>query len=478
MKKNAKVLFAIPPERYHLYREIGNEPTMHMGLAYVATYLASCLPVEVRLVDAPVERMGTKEFCRLVEEYRPLILAMTAYTFQIKDAAWIAEQVKKRLPDLQIVIGGYHVNAIPSRTLKEFPVFDTAVFGEGEQTAVELVKQIQTGGGGGRDGTAYRNKDEVVVNPGRAFIEDLADIPYPDFSLFRMNRYANTVDPPSMFWLRCVPIYINRGCPYKCKFCLRSFGNRVRYRELEHVMGEIERDIFDYRANRLLIMDETFTVNRESTIRFTDEMTRRAFHKKLKWFCQTRVDLVDEELLKRLKLSGCRYMNFGIESGSEEQLKAVDKKVVLHQARKVVGEAMRLGMRVQCGFIFGLPGETVETAKETIETSIRIDPSVATFSILTPFPGTKIYEMARRGEGGLKLLTEDWSQYGKQVARGALELENLPFKQLLSLQNLAYRRFYLRPKKILNIFLFVSPAKILRYLVGYLLQMQKRKRSV
>ena len=476
VSENNKILFLIPPERTNFYREIGNEPTMHIGLAYVATYVATHLPMEVKVIDATVEKVREQQIYRIIENYKPNILAMTAYTFQIKDAARIAEETKARVPGVRVIIGGYHVNAIPERTLREFPGFDFAVFGEGEQTAVELIQDIRAGGNAkGVHGVARRQGDEIIINPQREYIDDLSSLPYPDFSLFAIRKYGNTVDPPSMFWLRCVPIYMNRGCPFKCTFCLRSFGNRIRYRPLEHVMGEIERDLLKYRANRLIILDETFTTNREYTMRFSHRMIRNGFNKRVKWFCQTRTDLADSELLLQLKSAGCRFINFGIESGSEEQLRAVNKKVTLSHALNMVREAVKLGIRVQCGFIIGLPGETQKTAKDTIQTALRVDPSIATFSILTPFPGTPIYDMAVKGEGGLKLLTEDWSRYNKQVAGGVLELEGLPLKQLLALQNLAYRRFYLRPRKIFNILLFVTPSKVLRYLVGYLLRMHSKR---
>jgi len=471
MHEDYRILFAIPPEPFRLVQEIGNEPSVHIGLAYVATCAAAEPGVSVRVLDAPAQGVGVRGFERVLAGYRPDLLAMTAYTFQIQNAARVAAEAKRVLPGLKTVIGGTHVNAIPRRTLDEFPSFDLAVFGEGERTLVELVRSLRAGGTGqGVEGVAYRSGEGACRNPPRPYIDDLTEIPYPDFSLFPMRRYANTVDPPMKVWLRCVPITIHRGCPYRCKFCLRSFGNRVRTRPVEHALGEIERDVADYRANRILIYDETFSVNRAFALRFCEEMRRRGLDRKVRWFCQTRTDLIDVPLLREFARAGCHYVNLGIESGSEEQLRAVAKGADTRGAGRIVREAERLGVRVQCGFIIGLPGETEASARETIRTAVRLDPSVATFSILTPFPGTEIYEMARRGEAGLRLLTEDWSRYGKQAGGGALELENLPLRRLLELQNLAYRSFYLRPGKFLNVFLFVTPFKVLRYLLGYFLR--------
>lgn len=474
MTKKPKILFAIPPGRFALLRDIGNEPTIPIGLAYVATYVADKLPVEVKVLDAPTERVNVEKFVRIIDTVRPDILAITAYTFQIKEAALVVEEVKKKFPEIKAIIGGYHVNALPSRTLHEFPMFDYAVFGEGEQTAVELILAIiENRTPSSIPGTAYREGEDVITNSRREYLNDISEIPYPDFSLFPVGRYANTIDPPMMFWLRSIPILINRGCPYRCLFCSRSFGNKVRYRPLDHVMGEIERDRKEYRANRLIILDETFTVNREFTMQFTDDLIRRGLHSRIKWMCQTRTELVDPEVLVLMKRSGCRFITFGIESGNEERQRAVEKKLDLAGAREIIGQAMKLGIRVQCTFIIGLPGETEKTAGETIDASIDLDPSISTYSILTPFPGTVIYDMAVRGEKGLRLLTQDWSKYGKQVA-GALELEDLPLRRLLALQNMAYRKFYLRPKKIINTLLFVSPFKMVRYLFGYIWRMYTR----
>jgi radical SAM superfamily enzyme YgiQ (UPF0313 family) len=194
-------------------------------------------------------------------------------------------------------------------------------------------------------------------------------------------------------------------------------------------------------------MDESFAQDRERARAISTGLLDLGLDRRMYWLCQTRVDSVDRDTLRLMARSGCRYIAFGVESGSPGILESAGKRIDKDRVRQSVREAHEAGIRVDNFFIIGLPGESRETVRETIRFAIELDSDFAAFFLLVPYPGSRMFEMARRGEGGLRLLTLDWDLYGLQMGR-SLELETLPRSVLERLQFEAYLRFYLRPRRL------------------------------
>ncbi len=439
----------------------------YLGIAYMSAVIKQN-GYEVYIIDAIAERLSKKNLMERIKEINPDVVGLTAPTQQIYDAYEIASIVKSISSRTITVIGGYHASALPEQTLKDFDSFDYLIHGEGEYALLELlnaisknnIEQLKT-----IDGLAYREGNNVIVNLHNNYI-DLNTLPMPDFNEFKLEIYKPFYTFISHD-LRELPIMTSRGCPYDCVFCYRSGGDIVRYRDIESVIEEIKRDIDVYGVNQILFVDETFTLNMKRTSAICDRLIETGLSKRIEWGCETRVDVVNKELLVKMRRAGCRVISYGIESGAQEILDKATKGLKIEDIEKAVQWTKEADIQIYANFIIGLPYDTEETIKKTIRFSIGLDPDAASFSILTPFPGTGLIDMVKKGEGGLKIISYDWRDYGKQVGK-SLELNNISRRKLEALQRKAYMRFYIRPKKFINLFKIIGLKTFIKYLLDFI----------
>jgi anaerobic magnesium-protoporphyrin IX monomethyl ester cyclase len=225
------------------------------GLAYIAAYLLN-QGYEVEIIDAKSLSLKTAQVVAIAREKKPDIVGISAMTPDIIWAGKIADGIKADEPDIPIIIGGPHVTALPERTLREFPSFDIAVIGEGEITITELLNVIQYFDISmdiyNVKGVAFRRDGQVVVTEPRNPIDNLDSLPFPAWHLF----------PPRSDY----PVFSTRGCPFRCKFCMRVIGNNTRKRSPENVIAEIERNINKYHSESFWFSDEVFGINRQWTV--------------------------------------------------------------------------------------------------------------------------------------------------------------------------------------------------------------------
>jgi radical SAM superfamily enzyme YgiQ (UPF0313 family) len=407
-----------------------------LGLGYLAGYLRA-RGVKVGIVDAMFDRLSLEETVQRVVDAAPRLVGLTAMTHEIRRAAEVARAIRRRLPGARFVIGGPHSTALPERTLEEFDVFDFGVFGEGEETLLELWSALERGENGAAlekiAGLVWRRGGQASRNGPRPWIRDLDALPQPAWDLYGPSEVYQ--------------VFASRGCPFQCIFCMRVLGDEVRFRSPRSVADEFEAVVERYHPRQIDFSDETFTLRRGWTLEICDELTRRGLHRKVRWFANGRVNTVDEELLRRMREAGCVRIGFGIESGNEEILRAAHKGTSVAQVEKAVAACKRVGLQVEAFYILGFPGETRRTALDTIRLAARLNTTTAAFGIMVPYPGTRVAEMAERGEGGYRLLSRDWSAYDKHLGN-ALELATLSRRDLEGLQARAYLWFYLRNLRI------------------------------
>jgi len=451
-----RVMVVIPPTRLHRNRDIGfKELLPHIGVAYVSAAFEAAGAC-VQIVDSVAERLDLDAIMSRFRAFRPHILGLTASTYQVHEADGVARAARSADPHVHIMLGGYHVSALPQRTLEEFPVYDAAMYGEAEATAMEYVEKWRRGEAvEDVAGTAVRGADgAITVNPPREAPQDLDALPFPAFHLMPLDRYRGFY---SMHASHEHPLTMctARGCPYHCIFCFKSTGSRYRMRSVDDVMQEMDRSMERFHPTQIVFTDEIFTFDKERTKAFCERMISKGYHECLHWICQDRVDLADFETLKLMKRAGCTTVSYGIESGSQEIIRSIRKNFKLEQAREAINMTKQAGIWADTNFIIGHPGDTPDTVRETIDFAISLDPDSTSFAILCPFPGTEVARMAAAGEGGLRLLSEDWTTYGKQVGE-ALELENISRPVLERFHRLAYMRFYLRRGKWLSLFRVVN----------------------
>ena len=455
-----RLALVIPPVIMHEYRDPGMKLSLpHIGIAYLASNVDP-RRVEVIILDCPVERITIGKLILKLKQFNPNVVGLTANSFQINEAGMAAAAIKKAIPQAITLIGGYHVTPIPVETMKRFPAFDIAVHGEGELTLRHLLDTLSDSGDLSTvNGICYRDGMEIKLNPPRAFISDLDTLAFPGFHLMPMEKYRGFYNL-YLFRNRVAMVSTARGCPYQCIFCHKITGSNYRVRSIAPVVEEIKGYLRDFNINQLAIANETFTINIDRVRIFCEKLIEEGISKKVRWICQSRVDLVNQEILKLMKKAGCRAISFGIESGNQDIINKIKKNLKLETALEAIRWSKQAGILTDTNFIIGHPNETIRTIKDTINFAIKLDPHLVSFSILTPFPGTVVAEMAKKGEGGLRLLTENYSMYGKNIG-GALELENIPRKELEKYHRRAYLRFYMRPSKFCGLLLVTDIGMLL-----------------
>lgn len=411
--------------------KIPRQQAAHIGIAYL---LAVCKKekINVKYIDMITYEKSVEEIVKYVNENKPKIVGFTAFTVQIKAAAYIAEKIKEIYPDIKFMVGGPHVTAIPKQTLEEFPVFDFLVRGEAELILPQLFKKNLLD----IKGIVTREKDDNSYDR----VENLDELPYPAWEEFDLKLYPGS-DPhrtrQELF------VSTSRGCPNSCVFCVRPFGQRRTYRSIPSIIEEIERNIKEFNCQAINFCDETFTADIEFSMELFRTMIKNGLNKKIRWSCETRVDNASPEMFKLMKEAGCYYVFFGFESADDEMLKRAGKGFDVAQIKKAVGWAKEAGLICAGSFILGLPGETEETAMKSIKLAKELDIYSTTFPIAVPFPGTSIREMAKKGMFGLKILTNNWDDYEKQYP-GVMDSEHLSIDRLRELQEYAYKY---NPKK-------------------------------
>jgi radical SAM superfamily enzyme YgiQ (UPF0313 family) len=384
---------------------------------------------DVAVLDAKLERLNLEAVLARIPLLHADVYGLTAMTHEIERVGRVAQALRNAHPDSLIAVGGCHATALPTETLLEFPAFDVAFRGEAEESVLEVLSCIAKGESlSSVQGIAYRKNAEIHETAQSPWIQEVDAVPFPAWSLFpRTTKY---------------PVMTTRGCPFRCLFCSRVLGNRVRYRSPENVISELELLAADYHPSEVVFCDETFTLNRGRVTTILELMIERGLSRKFTWVAQTRVNECDESLLRLMARAGCRKIDFGIESGNAQVLARIGKGISLDDARRAVRAAQRVGIEVETLFILGHPGETRDTAKDTIDFAAELNSDRLALGIMVPYPGTEVARMASAGEGGYKLLSKRWSDFDKYLGN-ALELDSLSRRDLERLQIWGYLKFYL-----------------------------------
>jgi anaerobic magnesium-protoporphyrin IX monomethyl ester cyclase len=268
----------------------------------------------------------------------------------------------------------------------------------------------------------------------------LDNLPYPAFHLWpieHFNKYGKII----------FPVMTSRGCTFWCDFCsaVRMFGRRYRMRSPQNVVDELEFLYKKFGQDQYTFYDDAFTVSQSRTEEICDEIKKRGL--KIKWDCETRVDMVTKELLQKMKAAGCIAVWFGVEAGSAKVIEAMGKGISLTQTFNAFKWAKEAGLMTVASMILGFPGETHETAMESINLLAKIKSDEIGVYIATPYPGTPMYDYVKK-MGWIKIT--DFNKY--DTATPIFETPTMTMKELRELHDEAHRRFYLRPVYILKSF--------------------------
>lgn len=409
-----------------------------LGLLYVAAYAVE-RGVDVHVLDVDAELSSLNDIEVFIRRHQPRFTGITAVTAQITTAHQVAKIAKRACPASKVVVGGVHATAMPDDVLANVDI-DYVVRGEGEKPFSALVEGQPLESIGGLSYRGANPLQPIVHNRVDAPITDLDSLPTPAYSLIKFDRYKPSVG--SYRRLPSVNMTMTRGCPGKCTFC-NSAETALRTRSARHVVDEIESLQARYGIREVNFYDDTFTIFKQNVVDFCDLIVERGID--LTWSCFARTDCVSPSLLKKMKRAGCHQIMFGIESADAQILKTIRKPIDLDLTRKAVRMAQDARIAVRAVFMFGNPGETVESMRRTIDFAKDLRPNIALFNITTPYPGTQMFEWAKKN-GYLRTL--DWGDY--DLANAVLQLPTVSPAQINQMYKVAHREFYLRPSYLLG----------------------------
>ena len=458
-----------------------------LGIAYVAAVLER-EGYDVRILDVAAEdfrnrrptgggyvRVGLtyEEIETRIAGFRPDVVGVSCLlSSQFRDMCRICSLAKERCGAPITVVGGEHPSALPEESLRKGYI-DFVVIGEGEYTMRDLMRKISDGGGLSQiDGLAYKTEGRIVVNPKRVFIEDLDELPLPARHLLPMEVYFETNIPQSGTSLRSpnTPMMTSRGCPGHCVFCATSvfWGNRQRTRSIQKVLDEMEHLVRHYGVREVQFIDDNLTLDKDRAIRLFDGMIERGLD--IVWNTPQGIAIwgLDEEVLRKMKQSGCYEITLGIESGDPDVLKDIIKKPLsLDRIVRLVKAAKRFGLITKGYFVVGLPGETKAQMQKTFKFAKKLRLDAVGIFIAAPLPGTELYRICKE-KGYLKA---GFSHEKMIYARGNIEtpdftsreVEQLVSRNILTLNlGLLLRnpfRFFKKYSRILR----TNPGSLARY---------------
>ena len=444
-----------------------------LGLASLCAYLKAA-DLDCRVFDARFHCWTKYDLVKRVIEYRPHLIGLTAITPEIRDAALIAERLKAEIP-AKAVVGGPHVTALPRRTLTEFSGFDYGINGEGERPLLHLAEWLRDncskshdiGGSIGLDkngiivysrpsakyidGIIHRERDGVTINarPPMLSPAELDKLPFPDFddyfgidhtALKRRDRH-------------CV-LAASRGTPNRDAFSVPVLGRELRWRSADNIVREMERAICRWGAHTFRFCDESLVYDAEEPRNLLRLLAEKPLSQPVRWSAAARPGLITDDLVKLARRAGCFRLRLDIGAGDDTILESTGKGIAIGRVRREIKAIRDAGIETELYFTLGHPGESEEQIGGTASLMAELNPDSVGIDVIIPYPGTGIYEMALRGAGGYKGLSDDWPSYAWYGGR-VVDVEGLSYKKLVGWKRRMLVGLYLKNRR---------PLGLLRYL--------------
>ena len=457
---------------------------MPLGLAYVAAYLQETTDYKIEILDCHIEgidtvkREGSVKIVGLSEEeikdrirrLHPDIVGVSAHgTPSTRVHHRITRIVKEIDPEIKVIFGGVHASIEWKRVLHDKNV-DAVVIGEGEISFAEVCKAVERGRSfDGIRGVAWRSGEHIVLNQPRSLIKDLDSLPLPARHLLNVTKYleGQRREMENNYNVRypALSMISSRGCPFRCAFCSFHiiYGQRFRPRSASKVVDEMEILIEKYGAREIQFMDDNITVQKKRVHQICDEILARKLE--VRWCAPSGIDIrtLDEDLLKKMKKSGCYRLLFGIETGDPETRKYIEKHHNIAQAKCVVRSANHLGFWTAASYMIGFPYEKLDNIKNTFDLAKSLGTDFAVFNIATPYPKTKLYDTCIRES---LIDANFWRKNYMSPATGGLPTLYLSASEVKNLIAIGYSQFIrakLKPTAVLSIVQKIRSSEDLKY---------------
>ncbi len=423
-----------------------------IGLAYIAGYLREYAPQHrVSIYDGRVKLTPPEYIAGLVNDLQPDIVGITAFSMEAEQAHSTAKVVKAAAPDMPVALGGPYPSSDPDGAGGDDNI-DFIVAGEGEITFKRLLDALEGGEGfDGVGGIHYRlngsarftGQGEVHSNPD--------EIPFPAWDMVDLDDYFHPsaskrrLTNPIQMKNRGVSVFSSRGCPYGCTYCHNLFGRKFRTRSPENIIAELKWLKSQFEVEEVEFIDDVFNLDIERAKQIMDMMIAERLNLKFSFPNGLRADRMDDELIDKMKAAGCYRINYAVESGSDRIQKVMKKRLNLQRAQEVIDYTASKNISIGGFYMLGFPTETEEEMRCTVDFALKSKCHTASFFVLTPFPGTEMYQEAEAAGFDMEAF---YSDYGAVSAN----LSQVPSERILEIRRMAFRRFYFNPRRAWSIF--------------------------
>lgn len=449
-----KVLFLNPPFLKKFSRPQRSPAVTKSGTLYFPMWLAYSAGVlmengfDVDFIDAPADGIAMDEIEERVKGFNPVLIVMDTSTPSIANDVAIAGRLRGICQDSFITLVGTHVSALPEDVLKMSRSIGAVARHEYDYTILDIARAIEKGKSPDSVlGISFRRGDDIVHNPNRPYIENLDEIPFVSKVYKKFLKIENYFNPNALYPM--VTITTSRGCPFPCTFCVYPqtlMGRGFRLRSVENVVDEMKYIVENFpEAKAIFFEDDTITVNKKRCKELSELIIKKGIN--ISWTANSRIGL-DYETMYLMRKAGCRSLCVGFESGSQKILDNMKKKTKLSEMKEFMENARKAGMLIHGCFMAGLPGETKETLRETLELAKSLSPDTVQFYPVMVYPGTEAYAWYK--ERGL-INTSDFNKWitPEGLHNTVISTERLSSEDLVRFCDNARREFYLRPRYIL-----------------------------
>lgn len=445
--------------------------TIPLGLLSITAALKKECGCDIQIIDARCERLSDQAIARRLKAFVPDVIGITGLSTESTEVQKLARLAKTIMPDSTVVVGGAYATSSPEFIIAD-PSVDFVVMGEGEMTICSLIQALAANGDpSGIRGLAFKNKGTAVINKPQELIKDLDALPFPAWDNIGLERYFRNrrhhCQTQIPFSERIVPLFTSRGCPFACIFCHNIFGKKLRLRSVENVLQEIELLVNRYKVEEIEICDDNFNSDAARAKQICEEIVRRGIKIRLAFPNALRIDTMDEELIVKLRQAGARVLHYSIESASPVIQKSISKHLDLEKARKIIRFSLQQGLFVYGYFMFGFPGETKEDMLATIRFAKNEGFHAASFFYVTPYPGTRLFDMVNAKEGDV----HNKQHYYLKLSQNVSAASDAELKQVWAK---AYREFYFRPSQIAKIWNAVPKNVLFKIVFRHLLPLFER----
>ncbi|MFQ6095317.1 MAG: B12-binding domain-containing radical SAM protein [Candidatus Bathyarchaeia archaeon] len=436
-----KVLFVEPPKEFWFV--MGEYLPPPLGILQLAAYLEQKnKSAEIRVIDCQAHSLDWNGLEAEIRSFDPDIVASSGLaTCNMYTTIRTLDLAKKVRPDVLTVGGGQHFTAMAEESLKAYPELDIVVRGEGEETLSELVRTASKGESlQGVRGISFRHNGKVVNNPPMPLIQNLDELPYPAYHLVKDVAHKYHFAMMAGSDVKFMIVEGSRGCQYRCTFCTqwKHWNDEWRTKSAKRIADEMEFCFRHYDARFLWLTDDHFPLDKHASD-LCDEIVRREISDKIMWFVQARSDEVvkNKDVLPKMRKAGNRWILMGAESDRPAILQEFKKSIDPKETALAVELLKKNDIFAQLTFILGSREDTSDSIAGLRRFADQVNPDLAIFMILTPFPGTEIFEAARK-EG----VIEDFNWANYDMVHAIMPTQTLSKKQLQEELYKCYRSFY------------------------------------